>query len=111
MTRPTSSSSVHGTTEGPRQDQTGRQPIDSNSETIWKNAEAIDRFLRAYGAVGKGRERMTDWDYNWFNFKAIVRHLFGIHTLILSEEWKKTPEGVRIQKRGMRCWRCEYREA
>jgi hypothetical protein len=91
MTRTTSSSSVHGTTEGPRQDQTGRQFIETN-----------------YGPTSK--QRMGDWEYRWWTTKAALRHLIGIHTLIQHERWYKVNGEWRVEIDGVSCWRCDYRE-
>lgn len=112
MTNGTSSSSANGTTEAPKPDQTGRQPIEKNSERTWTPEDLnamIKDFLERYGT--QGEEPMTDWDFFWWSLRVTVVHWFGHHTLIPQETWEKgTDRRVRIIKTGMKCWKCEYRE-
>jgi hypothetical protein len=46
--------------------------------------------------------------YEWWNFKATVLHLGGIHTMLPHEEWDFTEEVVQLK--GSICWKCDYRE-
>lgn len=105
MTRTTSSSSVGGTTEGSRQDQTGRHAI----EKMNANGSAVSDFMDRHMAEHQ-KQRMSDWEYRWWNVKTILRHLIGVHTLIPIENWTYDEGRPRVTKAGMKCWRCEYRE-
>jgi hypothetical protein len=97
---------------GRKQDRTGRPAIDKHSGSTWDEGdinEAVDRFLKQYAP--NGEERMGDLEFTWWNTKAHVRHWFGVHTLVASEVWQKTEEGLlRVVKRGSKCWLCDYRE-
>lgn len=111
MTKSTSSFCAPGTTEGSRQDRTGRPPIEKSNVPTWTPEEmnaAVDDFLTRYG---NGEQRMSDWGYFWWDLKATVRHWFGHHTMIPSETWQKDPDRrLRIVKTGERCWKCEHVE-
>lgn len=112
MTKHTSFSSANGTTEERRQDRTGRPPIEKSNAPTWTPEEmrvAIDDFLARNASVGM--ERMSDWDYFWWDLKVTVRHWFGVHTLMASETWEMTPERrLYIAHTGWKCWKCDYRE-
>jgi len=89
----TSSSSVDGTTEGSRPDQTGRQPIEkSNAPT----------------SPGK---RMSNLEYRLWYLRGWLRHQIGTHTLVAREVWDRNAEGqFVITYNGDVCWFCEYSE-
>lgn len=112
MTNNTSSSSANGTTEEPKPGQIGKHGIVKTYGSTSRPAthRAIDEFLSKYG-VG-GEQRMTTWEYRWWNARGRILHfLLNIHTLIAVEDWTRMPDGgVKIDKKGLQCWFCEYRE-
>lgn len=106
MMKSTSSSSADGTTEGSRQDQTGRQSIEKSNA----NGSAVSDFMARHMAEHARLKRMNGWDYRWWLMKAHVRHWAGVHTLVLNEVWEHEGNEVKIRKNGMICWLCPYRE-
>jgi len=55
---------------------------------------------------------MSDMAFLWWQIKGWLRHLVGTHTLVATETWFKGvgDGGMRVEKTGLKCWHCEYRE-
>lgn len=59
------------------------------------------------GRSGRLRALREDLRFRWWDAKARVRHLVGLHTMIPVEEWDVEAGSIRLI--GDTCWLCEHR--
>lgn len=66
----------------------------------------VDTFYEEMLQTRKMKEvRWSDWRYAVWNIWGKVKHVMGIHTFVLLEDWDITRGSIRVV--GTTCWHCD----
>jgi hypothetical protein len=100
VTRTTSSRSAKAT---PRTDD-----AQASSGTLPTDPLSVSTFDAMQEARGADQVTMTDLRYAVWNLLGRAKHLLGLHTFVILEEWDLQQGSMRVI--GMVCWHCPEKQ-